>query len=123
MHDVCGSFIVQDKDSRRCPSQYQRVKIRPNNLKKAVPNNSPNDNKQYTLSEVMYAGILLTEGIDGTYSDNYFSGKGKYVRIDDHDIVVIRDEMIFTEDVFFEGGCFYADSGEKYHLRPRNKKK
>jgi len=79
--------------------------------------------KCYTLTETIYAGILLTDGLDGTYKDDYFSGKGKYVRIDNHDIVVIGEEVILTEAVFFKNGCFYADNGKVFRFKPKNEKK
>lgn len=75
--------------------------------------------KCYTLTECIYAGIILTDGLDGIYSDKRFHGEGKYIRINNHDFVIIGEETILTESIFDKNAVFYTKNGKTYRLKKR----
>lgn len=76
----------------------------------------------YTISEVIMAGVLLIDAVDGylVMTDKGYSRmRGKYLRINDLDTVFIESEEMILCGKILSGTTFDADNGPNFKMHTR----
>ena len=71
----------------------------------------------YSLSEVMVAGIIVTDALDGYFIKENCWAQAKYIRINGCDVILLAfgsEALSGTEIAGFE---FDGDNGKRYRLR------
>ena len=78
----------------------------------------------FNLSEVIIAGLILTEALDGYLyiARKRHKIKAKYIKINNADCIYLVDDKRLFSSFYYEKCTFYAEDGTKYIILASNKR-